>query len=378
MRTNGFRALGVLLALGGLGGCTAFVERSGVAVLGYADDSKPVLWKRIGGGNDGLETPRDLAFNPERPDELWVVNRADDSVSIFFDAGTETQASEHIIDPYAMHFMEEVSSITFGAPGTFGTCQESRNTYNDNAQPNDFMGPTLWPSDLDIFGASNPSAVDYLTDLYGFPTDLGSHLDMLHQSPMCMGIAWERDNVYWVFDGHNGAITRNDFQEDHGPGFDDHSDGIIGRYSDAAVERVEGVPSHLVFDASSSLLYFVDTGNNRVGVLDTTSGEEGARLPTWEPGTEHFDIEGADTWTIIDGDDFALEQPSGLALVDGTLFVTDHGTGWIHAFTLEGEEIDALDSGFGPGALMGIEARSIDDLWLVHASDDQVWRLQPG
>ena len=34
-----------------------------------------------------------------------------------------------------------------------------------------------------------------------FNGDHDSHLDMLHNSPDSAGIAWERDNVYWVLDG---------------------------------------------------------------------------------------------------------------------------------------------------------------------------------
>ncbi|HCH65490.1 MAG TPA: hypothetical protein DFR83_21985, partial [Deltaproteobacteria bacterium] len=166
--------------------------------------------------DDGLNMPRDLAFDPEVDGLLWVVNMRDDSVVHLFNAGTTEQSIDKVIDPYAVHFMDNVSSIDFGQPGTFGTCQESRNTYNGTAPPNYFMGPSLWPSDLDLFGTSNPEAVEYLSNLYGYPVDLGSHLDMLHESPLCMGIAWEYDNVYWVVDGYHGAVVRYDFVEDHG------------------------------------------------------------------------------------------------------------------------------------------------------------------
>ena len=40
---------------------------------------------------DGLDDPRDLAFNPQHPGELWVVNREDDSTVIYFDVGTPKQ-----------------------------------------------------------------------------------------------------------------------------------------------------------------------------------------------------------------------------------------------------------------------------------------------
>ena len=39
------------------------------------------------------------------------------------------------------------------------------------------------------------------------PHDLGSHLDMLHNTPLCMGIAHEAANRYWVFGGLKGSVA---------------------------------------------------------------------------------------------------------------------------------------------------------------------------
>ena len=351
--------------------------RNGLAVLGFADDDESVSWTLIGDSNDGLNTPRDLGFNPEKEGELWVVNRKDDSTSIFFDAGQASQSSVHIIDPYALHFMDQVSSIEFGAPGTFGTCQESRNTYNGPGQGDDFMGPTLWPSDLSIYGESNPEAVEYLSRLFGMHVDLGSHLDMLHQTPLCMGIAWQGENVYWAFNGRDGSIDRNNFHEDHGPGYDDHSDGTIYRYAMGAFSRVEDVPSHMKYHHDSALLYIADTGNNAIKVLDTTSGETDENLPRQEPGTVHMSMKDDQYWTLIEGSEFGMSLPSGLTIVDDTLLVTDNETSTIYAFDLDGELIDTLETPFASGSLMGIYAASIDDIWIVNAIDNEVWRLQP-
>ena len=353
-------------------------EYVGLEVLGFEDnDSEDVLWTLIGDSSDGLSNPRDLAFNPEREGELWVVNREDDSMSIIFDAASSSQNSDNIIDPYALHFMEEVSSLSFGAVGTFATCHESRNTYNDQGDPNDFMGPTLWSSDLEIFGESNPEAVAYLTNLFGMPTDLGSHLDMLHETPLCMGIEWQYENVYWAFNGQDGSIDRNNFYADHGVGFDDDSDGTIYKYGVGEFERVADVPSHMKLDHSSRLLYIVDSGNNAIKVLDTTVGDPDQRQAVMEPGTQHYTMAGEDIWTLIEGADFGMEVPSGLTIIDDILFITDNETSTIFAFTLEGELIDSLETPFSSGALMGIYGSSIDDLWLVNSIDDEVWRLQP-
>jgi hypothetical protein len=323
--------------------------------------------------SDGLNRPQDLDFNPERPGELWVVNRNDDSVTIVTDAPEDSRSSEHIIDPYALHFMERVSSIAFGAPGTFGTCQDSRNTYNGNAAPDNFMGPALWSHDMEVFGKSNPDAVAYLSSKSGMPTDLGSHLDMLHESPLCVGIAWDQLNVYWVFDGAHDAIVRYDFREDHGPGFDDHSDGIITRYIEGEVARVNGAVAHLELDPDADELLIADAGNGRVLALDTTSGRVGEQLRSRELGVDHHTKDDAAFEVLIDG----LVQPGGIVLIDDHVVVTDVGTGEVLIFTRAGKQIATLDTGRGPDALAGLTGLSLDDLWVVDADADEVLRLRP-
>src|SRR5262249_13195263 len=161
------------------------------------------------------------------------VNRGFNGVVILFDPGTEKQRAEKRRDVYADHFMDEVSSMSFGANNTFASCQESRNEMNPSAP--DFMGPTLWSGDLAIFAKVNQGSGGLE----------GSHLDMLHDSPLCMGIAHESANIYWVFDGKNGHVARYDFQKDHGPGHTDHSDGIVRRYPEATLSRVADIPGHL-------------------------------------------------------------------------------------------------------------------------------------
>jgi len=375
----------MMLALVAGMGCDEKEEKepSGLSAFGNGShDISDVTVTEIANSDDGLDVPRDLEFNPAVEGELWIVNRADDSVTVVFDAGTESQDSTHIIDSYALHFMEEPSSISFGAATfadsdalTFGTCQESRNTYNDNYAPNDFMGPSLWSADLDLFGESNPDAVDYLSKLFGFYADLGSHLDMLHESPLCMGIAWETENVYWVFDGSDGNIVRYDFADDHDLGYDDHSDGVVSRHVEIEVERVEDVPSHMEIDPATNLLYVADTGNNRILVVDTTAGEEGDRLQANEPGVDHHEMENSVFSTLIDGAEYGLGQPSGLALVDDYLLISDHATGNLFAFNLDGELVDWVATGLE--GLMGIDARSIEDIWVVDSSSDKVLRIQP-
>ena len=369
-------ALLLTSALAGLTGCQIDDEpagcEAGVIALGCGEhDVSALEITVIGTRDDGLDVPRDLGINPDDPSQIWTVNRGDDSVVIFTNPGLDDQDAEHIVDPYAMHFMEEASSIAFGAPGRFATCQESRNTYDHSMPGNDFMGPALWSSDPDIFGHSNPEAIAEVGE------DLGSHVDMLHESPDCMGIAWEEDNVYWVFDGFHRAIVRYDFRADHGPGYDDHSDGRIARYVEGEVERLSGVPSHLVLDPDARRLYIVDTGNNRIAVLETRSGERGEDLAVDEPGTEHYQVDGATLETLIDGDDADLRRPSGIALHEGVLYVTDQADGEILAFSEDGELLDWVDTEREGARLMGIEIDAAGNLWVVDADADELIRITP-
>ena len=340
----------------------------------------------IANSTNGLRRPRDLDFNPRVPDQLWIVNAQDDSMTIISDASKPTRKVTGRRDAASNHFMPVPSSIAFGAdnttigkPGTFGTCHESRNTYGGQAQPNDFMGPVLWSSDDSVFAVQDPY-------------HLGSHLDMLHGSPNCMGIAHERDNVYWVFGGKahtlgvpfaqqhlpTPAIVKYDFAHDHGVGEDDHADGEIYQYVTDQVSRVEGVPSHLEFDPATSLLYIADTGNARVAVLDTKSGTKGRALQGQEPLVAYHMMDGATLTTLVETSaQVVLDLPSGIALHDGLLFVSDNSTSWIMAFDLTGKLVKKLDTKLPTGSLAGIKVGPDGKLYLVDMIGNRVLRIDP-
>ncbi len=317
----------------------------------------------------GLARPRDLAFNPRRPDELWIVNDADNSTVIVHDASTDARRSDRRRDAAADHFLHKPSSIafgadgtTFGAVGTFGTCGESRNE-NGIEGAQDFMGPVLWSSDLEIFAKKDPIG-------------LGSHLDMLHNSPLCMGIAHEKANVYWVVTGTRKAITRYDFGADHHIGMDDHSDGASEEWVFGQLGYVPGVPSHLEYRAADSTLYIADTGNARVAKLDTKSGARGRKLPTKEPQDGgHYKIDGATLVDVVPPG--TLQAPSGLEIRNDTLYVSDNATGKIHAFDLEGREVNAFDTGLGAGALSGMAFGPDGKLYLVDMAGSRLFRVDP-
>ncbi len=316
-------------------------------------------WTLILGEDDKLSDPSDLGFDADG--NLWVSNRMDDRTFIVTDPGTDDQAVDRRKDAAANHFMEEAAALSFDDGTQFGSCGETRNTYDDQYPPNDFMGPVLWTTDLDIFAEENP---------YG----LGSHLDMLHQSPNCVGIAWETANVYWVFDGKNDSIVRYDFAVDHDVGQDDHSDGVVRRVADLEVARVENVPGHMVLDHETGLLYVADTGNGRVLWLDTASGEVGDALRARnEPLAEYSELVDVE-WGVLVED---IEEPGGIAMDDTYIYVADHATGVLTAYTRDGEWATELDSELGQSAIRGVEIGPDGQMWVTDAVTPAVWRLDP-
>lgn len=319
----------------------------------------------------------DLAFHPER-DELWVLNRRFEvqglcsqsnpggarcrslgsTTTILFEPGTPNQRAQTLEDENSWHFMRRAPALAMGALDTFATCGEAA-TGNFEDDPVTYIGPTLWSSDLEIY--AQPSGGN------------GSHLDMLHETPWCMGIAHEVDNVYWLFNGHFGSLDRIDFNEDHGPGADDHSDGEVFRYANGLLTRLPNVPSHMVYNPDDFHLYVVDSGARRVVKLDTTSGEPGGRLQEqWEPLRSSGMMEDAVLSVVVD--DPALVEPSGLALAAGVLYVSDHKTSRIHAYGLSGEKLRTLDTGLPEGTLAGLEVRG-DNLYFTDMLGGAVYRI---
>ena len=331
----------------------------------------------IASTSDYLDVPRDLEFHPSpsRQNELWIVNRATDSVTIVHNAGQSNQLSEHRLDSNRNHFMEEVSAIAFGDwheefDYQFATAQESRNTYNGQGDPNDFMGPALWPSSLSHFAEENQEPGGLL----------GSHIDMLHESPLGMGIAHDTENVYWYYDGYYGELVRYDFQEDHDTGEDDHSDGKVRRYSDISLTRVPGVPGHMEMNHDNGILYIADTGAGRIiwvntdgpGVTTNIMGDE----TQMEPLAEYSEVTGVE-WGILDS---GLSFPSGIALHQGVLFVSQNGNGKITGYNLDDDGKGITRSrtvSTNAGSIMGLEVGPSGKLWYVDSQNNQVIRMDP-
>lgn len=321
----------------------------------------------------------DLEFHPDK-DQLWVVNRREKvegectqsnpgsarcrslaGLTTVIDApGTDEQRVQILEDGNSWHFMRRPPALAMGDNGFFATCGEAA---TGNFEDNDvmFIGPTLWSTDLSIY--AQPSGGN------------GSHMDMLHATPWCVGIAHEVGNVYWLFNGEVGSLDRYDFGVDHGPGNDDHSDGEIHRYIQGELSRVEDVPGHLVVDTDTDMLYVADTGNGRIVSIDINAGEQGSTFqPVYEPLAEWGTMENVTVNEFVASG--TLERPSGIALADGILYVSDNATGMLHAFDLEtGEEVRTLQTELGDGELAGIEIGPEGRIWFTKMTTGEIFRL---
>jgi hypothetical protein len=330
-------------------------------IASYLADS--VFVTNIGTVLDGLDAPRDLDFAPKAIPELWVVNKETESEGgstvTYFNAGLPDQDPQHKKDQNAWHFMSLPTGIAFSYNGNFATTAGVLDA-NHQGNSSHFTGPALWSGDWSVY--AEPSGAN------------GSHLDMIHQSPFSMGIEWEADNVFWVYDGYNKNIVRYDFRKDHGPGNDDHSDGRVRRYTEVEVERLDNhIANHLVLDRASGWLYIVDNGNHRVLRMDTRSGEVAANLtPYAEPLEEYVRMSGV-TWSVyIDG----LDKPSGIDLIGDYLLVSDYTTGDIIVYDRsgdEGVELGRIETG-APG-IMGIEIGPDGKIWYVNTTLEEVNRV---
>lgn len=325
---------------------------------------------------DGI--PTDLDFNPTRPGELWVVFRQPDppglceqegdqsgcpylhgKVAIIEDADGEEPSVTVQEDGNSWHFMRLTTTLAFADDDTFATIGEDR-TANPHDSVVDYMGPTLWSSDPSVF------AVDFGRN--------GSHLDMLHASPYGMGIAHQSGHVFFVFNGHAGAIDAYDFKAPHEPGGEDHSDGTLLRFIEGEVERLPNVPSHMDFLPDKKTLLVADSGNRRVIALNTDSGRVAEQLST-------PDSQIADPRRIADATyeelvpPGVLEQPSGLVVGAESFAVGDAATGKIHQFTFDGTPGLVLELGLPAGALGGLALGPDGKLYFTRKDTNEVIRL---
>ena len=324
---------------------------------------------------DGLYKPRDLDIpnDPARSNELWIINENSaffdlnngGSTVTFYDYGSDIQWSEYRKDSFSSHFMHTASAIAFGGNGGFANTLETQDANNN--QNGYFSGCTLWDSDTSIYARVNQDG----------PL-LGSHWDMIHQSPFSIGIAGSVDNIYWLFDGYHNTIARYDFNEphpDHEHGGEDHSDGVVFRYDEVQLQRIPELSSHIEIDEETGWLYICDTGNQRVIRLNTISGEIGESItPYGESLAGYFSMINAEFEVIIND---SLTQPTGLDIYNGRLLVSDYSNGEIIIYNIESNPINRMgkiETGF-ENNIMGIKVDPDGSIWFVCKNSHELYQL---
>ncbi len=339
-------------------------------LIGTGDPVKPTAKLKALVTSD-MADPTDLAFSSLNPDELWIVNRANDTITVVFNAGKADQQLALIRD-FSHHFLEWAMAIDFSDNSTFGTCGDSRNDYNGQAKANNFMGPVLWPA---AFSDYKPVSSAHQV-----------HGDMLHSSPYCMGIAAESGNSYYVFNGYHGTIDHYDFGIPHVPGGTDHSDGIKRRYQGLKVKRVQGVGSHMQYDQQTGKLYVADTGNARVLRIDDSKSNKTNLLPSFGGDGKLYSYTQPQI-DVLAAPPGGLQQPSGLAYEQGVLYIGDAATGKLHAYDVSaaakasagtfGKHLRSFDTGLAGGALGGIVVGPDRRLYLLDRTAGRLLRVEP-
>ena len=319
---------------------------------------------------DGLRTPRDLDFHKDaaRQNELWVINENNTggrnhggSTVTYYNAGLDNQLAEYRKDSWSGHFMHTASAIAISENGTFANTLDVQDANNSGGY---FTGCTLWDSDTSVY------ARDHQKDSW-----LGSHIDMIHQSPYSEGIASAGGNTYWLFDGYHNSIVKYDFGVPHQQGGDDHSDGRVWRHDDLAVNRQPGLSSHLEIDPVSGWLYIADTGNQRILRMDPNSGSIAQNLnPYGETLQGYWRMSGTD-WNVVADSD--LTYPTGLDIYEDRLLISDYANGDIIIYDISQDpvvELGRIETGFS-NEIMGLKVSPEGDIWFVCSNANELYQI---
>jgi len=329
----------------------------------YTLTTNTFTYDLIVNSSDQINEPRDLDFHPNG--DLWITNTGTEisggsTVKVTNPAMT-SQNSLWEKDGNAWHFMSLPSGIAFSTNGNFAT---STSVLDANHDGGSFTGPSLWSSDPLIY--AKPSGGN------------GSHLDMLHESPYSMGIASEKDNVFWVYDDYNNDIVRYDFAEDHGPGNADHDDAKIRRFQGMGLSAINHtIVNHLKLDDDKKWLYFVDGGNQRILRLDITTGSTNG-APSWGPQETLAEYQKMTGFTWEEVVTTGLVEPSGIDIIEDKLVVTDHSNGDIVFYdvnTIPATEIGRIQTN-EPG-IMGTVIGPNGKLWYANATLNKVVKIEP-
>lgn len=310
--------------------------------------------EEVANSSNLVTTPTDLDFHPIlSKNQLWIVNKRTEAIGgstvIIDNPGETNQSSISKVDGNAWHFMSLPTGIAFSKNGNFATSTGVFDANHNGGQP--FTGPALWSGDLSIY--AEPSGGN------------GSHLDMLHQSPYCMGIASEKDNVFWVFDGYSNDIVRYDFVDDHGPGNSFHGDAIVHRYNDFSVAKDPNtkVVSHIVCD--DNWVYVVDYGSKSVFRIEQNTGSTGntPSFGPFEPVVEYKYISGYNSEVLVDS---GLIEPAGIDVIDDRMIVSDYANGEIIIYDISvvpSVELKRINT--SAQGIMGVKIGPDGRIWYV-------------
>lgn len=318
----------------------------------------------IASSAQSVQNPRDLDFHPILSrNELWIILKSTESSGgktiKISNAGQDNQTSLLQQDGNAWHFMSLPTGIAFSQNENFATSPGVYDANHDGGSP--FTGPSLWNSDPNVYAQESGGN--------------GSHLDMLHESPYSMGIAYEIDNKFWVTCGDHNEVMSYDFQDDHGPGNSDHSDGIIYKYPIPGYNEDSNheVPDHLVFDHNTGWLYVCNSQQNRVIRINTLSGTPGADVTPNEPTEIYKYMEDFEWEEIITT---GLDAPTGIDIVENRLIVSNYNNGDINLYDISSDTpvLIGVIPTLSPG-IMGVKVGPDGLIWFVNSITDKVMRI---
>lgn len=321
-----------------------------------------------------------LAWNRTVEAELWVTLRQLPSgrpctdtdntgcsalqgvAAVISDAIGEAPVGNIKEDGNSWHFMRRPTAIAWGDGELFSACGEAlTDNYENDKVP--YAGPALWSSNPEVFGVAPGAGQN------------GTHLDMLHETPYCMGLAHEAGNAYWAVNGLAGSLDRYDFHAPHQTGGSNHSDGEVYRYVTGELLREPDLPSHAAYDAERDLVYVADTGHGRVLSVNPKTARAGGPIDVYEDLLGSGERLGAEVVELIPKG--VLAKPSGLTLAGDVLLVTDNASSTVYMLDTSGRTLRALDTQLPTGSLSGVAVGPDGKVYLTDLLTGDVWRVEP-
>jgi len=334
--------------------------------LGTGDGSPESVGFTVILSTPWIDQPTDLAFDPQSDNTLWVTNQGDDSFVMIRDPGVPNAQFQSKFIDYYHYFVDGVMALAFSRTSTFATCAEEMGAMNGTRTTPDEGGPVLWSADPEVFETYNDAHPG------------GAHIDGMHSSPKCRGIAWKEGAKFYALNGVKGHLDLYDFQHPHAPGWGDVSDGKKFRVLSSVFNTEEDSPAHMAMDPDSGWLYIADTGAGRIVRVDTNTGTQGNQIfLNPDEGTSYHQLDGVVAEDWISPESGLVTRPGGLMVAEGYVWVSDLATGVISAFNMDGEWVNSLDTGRGADAVMGLAMGPNGAVYFVDNQEDEVVRIDP-